>query len=153
MKKPGLPYANASSGSAAIAEIEKILRRFGCANFGTMTDWERGVLMLQFTYRERRVSLEASWRGYAELWLKENPYGHLRRKTKHEYEMEARKRGEMAVPSILRDWVKGQITAVEIGLMPFEHAFMPHMLMNDGTRLIDRAVLLLEGPAKAGATQ
>lgn len=141
-----LPYENARSGSAALAEAEKFLRKFGCSNFGVMNDWDRGLVICQFTWKSRQVHLEASWRGYAELWLKENPWTHKRRSTRADWEIEAKRRGEMAVPSILRDWIKGQITAVEIGLMPFEHAFLPHMIAYDGTRLVDHAVRLLEPP-------
>lgn len=141
-----LPYENASAGSRALAEAEKLLRKFGCSNFGTMQDWERGVVICQFQWKERRVSIEASWRGYAEAWLKEHPWTHRNRSSKAAHEQEARRRGELAVPSILRDWIKGQVTAVEMGLMPFEHAFLPHMLTFDGRRLVDQAVMLLEAP-------
>lgn len=141
-----LPYSRATAGAAALGEAEKILRKFGCSNFGTMTDWDRGVLICQFTWKERRVSIEASWRGYAEAWLKENPWGHRMRRDRKAHEMLAREAGERAVPSILRDWIKGQVTAVEMGLMPFDHAFMPHMLTHDGGRLVDRAMVLLEAP-------
>lgn len=138
-----LPYEKTSAGAKALSDAEGVLRKFGCSNFGVMNDWERGVVIVQFSWKERRVSIEASWRGYAELWLKSNPWSPRTRKTRHAYEMLAKKKGEMAVPSILRDWIKGQVTAVEIGLMPFEHAFLPHMLTNDGGRLVDRAVALL----------
>ena len=142
-----LPYENATSGANALAEAERILRKFGCTNFGVMTDWERGVLICQFAWKERRVHIEASWRGYAELWLKERPYNpRHHRKSRQAYEAQAKMKGEIAVPSILRDWIKGQVTAIEIGLMPFEHAFMPHMLTFDGARLVDRMKPLLEGP-------
>jgi hypothetical protein len=141
-----LPYSNASSGVAAIGECERLLRKFGCGQFGTMNDWDRGVMVVQFQWKGRRVHLEASWRGYAEAWLKENPWSSKRRATREEWNQEAKRKGENAVPSILRDWIKGQVTAVEIGLMPFEHAFMPHMLANDGTRLIDHALKLLPPP-------
>lgn len=141
-----LPYESTTAGAKALNDAEKILRKFGCSNFGIMNDWERGVVLVQFQWKERRVSIEASWRGYAELWLKEHPYSRRARKSRQAHELDAKRRGEMAVPSILRDWIKGQVTAVEIGLMPFEHAFLPHMLTHDGQRLIDRAVLLLEGP-------
>lgn len=143
-----LPYENARSGSAALAEAEKFLRKFGCSNFGVMNDWERGLVICQFTWKTRQVHLEASWRGYAELWLKENPWSHKRRSSRTDWELEAKRHGELAVPSILRDWIKGQITAVEIGLMPFEHAFLPHMIAHDGTRLVDHAVKLLEPPKR-----
>lgn len=142
-----LPYSRATAGNNALREAENVLRKFGCSNFGVMSDWARGVLIVQFEWKNRRVSIEASWRGYAEAWLKENPYRHRRGgKSKIDHEAEAKRRGEIAAPSILRDWIKGQVTAIEMGLMPFEHAFLPHMLTHDGQRLVDRAVLLLEPP-------
>lgn len=147
MSKRPLPYDKATSGQAAYAEIEKILRAFGCSQFGVMNDWQNGAVIIQFEYRGRRISLSASWQGYASLWIKNNPYTSRTRGTREQHNEKARKRGEMAVPSILRDWIKGQCTAVECGLMPFEHAFMANMLLNDGTRLIDHAVKLLPKPS------
>lgn len=139
-----LPYQNATSGTAALVEAEKVLRRFGCDSFGVMQDWARGTLVLQFQWRERRIHLEASWAGYAAAWLKENPYTHRKRCTKAEHEAEAKKRGEMAAPSILRDWVKAQVTAIEVGLMPFDHVFMPHMLAPDGRRVVEHMQSVLQ---------
>lgn len=144
-----LPYENATSGTAALVEAEKVLRRFGCDNFGTMQDWTRGCLIIQFGWKERRIHLEASWAGYAAAWLKEHPYSHRMRRTFPEHIEEARRRGELAAPSILRDWVKAQVTAIEIGLLPFDHAFMPHMLAPDGRRLVEhmQSVLQIGAPA------
>ena len=145
-KKTSLPYADATSGQRAYEEIEKILRGFGCTQFGVMNDWQNGAVILQFQYRGRQVSITASWHGYAALWVKQHPYSARSRRTAKQHEELARKKGETAVPSILRDWIKGQTTAVETGLMPFDHAFMSHMLMADGSRLIDHAVKLLPAP-------
>lgn len=142
----GLPYENATSGIKALGEAERILRRFGCSNFGTMTDWDRGVLIVQFTWNERRVHIEASWRGYAERWLDENPWSSQRQSTAKEWELKAKDKGEKAVPSIVRDWIKGQVTAIETGMMPFEHAFVGHMLAHDGRRLMDHTLPLLDAP-------
>ena len=143
-----LPYEDASTGNAAFTEAEKILRRFGCDNFGVMQDWARGITIVQFRWRERTVKLEASWAGYSAAWLKENPYTHRRKSSRTEWEAKARTKGQLAVPSILRDWIKAQVTAIEVGLMPFDHVFMPYMLANDGRRVIDHmeSVLQLEGP-------
>lgn len=44
----------------------------------------------------------------------------------------------IAVNSILRDGCKGQVTAVECGLMPVEAAFMAHMITNDGRTIQQR---------------
>lgn len=70
-----MPYENATSGGAALEDIRKLLTKFGCARFGTMTDQERGELIVQFTYRGRDITAKASYKGYAAAWLKEHPYG------------------------------------------------------------------------------
>ncbi len=140
MSRPSkIPYERADS-QYALRDTERLLKRFGCQNFGSMTDWERGVLIVQFSWRGRQIHIEVSWRGYAEMYMRAHD---LHSGTD---ENKARALGERVAPSIVRDWIKGQLTAVECGMMPFEHAFMPHMLMHDGTRLVDHAVKMLEGP-------
>lgn len=133
-----IPYQTSTAGASALAELQKILGKFGCATFGTMTDVERGMTIVQFRWRDRNVSLEASWKGYAVAWLKENPYSHRSRGTRQQHEARAMEQAKISVCSILRDWVKGQVCAVECGIMSFEAAFMPHMLLPTGERVIDR---------------
>ena len=41
-----------------------------------------------------------------------------------------------AVNSILRDWVKAQMTAIETGIMSFEEVFLPHMLTHTGESVV-----------------
>ena len=135
-----IPYQSSTAGASALAELQKILGKFGCATFGTMTDVERGMTIVQFRWRDRNVSLEASWKGYAVAWLKENPYTFRSRGTRQQHEARALEQAKISVCSILRDWVKGQVTAVECGIMSFEAAFMPHMLLPTGERLIDRVI-------------
>lgn len=55
-----------------------------------------------------------------------------------DWETAALMQGQKAVNSILRDWIKGQITAVECGILSFEGVFMPYMITADGRPLIDR---------------
>jgi hypothetical protein len=133
-----LPYATATSGDKALIDLQKTLAKFGCQSFGTMTDAERGCTVVQFKHRGRVVSLEASWKGYATAWMKANPYTHHTRGTRQQYEQKALKQAQTSVCSVLRDWVKGQVTAVECGVMSFEAVFMPHMLTNNGKRVIDQ---------------
>ncbi len=57
---------------------------------------------------------------------------------RNQYAQKALAQAQASVCSVLRDWVKGQITAVECGIMSFETAFMPHMLLPNGQRVIDR---------------
>jgi len=59
--------------------------------------------------------------------------------TKAEHEAKALQIGSVAVYSILRDWIKSQITVIEIGVMSFEGAFLSHFMLPDGRRVIDVA--------------
>lgn len=134
-----LPYENSTAGDKALMELQRTLGKFGCQSFGTMTDAERGCTIVAFKWRNRQIQLEASWKGYGTAWLKAHPWKHSSRgPNKEEHHQRAIKQAQMSVCSVLRDWVKGQITAVECGVMSFEAAFMPHILLPNGQRVIDR---------------
>jgi hypothetical protein len=132
-----LPYENATSGAGALDDIRKVLTRFGCARFGTMTDNEAGELIVQFTYRGRDVSVKASFRGYAAAWLNEHPYNQSRmRRTRAQHEAGAMDQAQISVCSVLRDWIKGQITAIEVGILTFEGAFLGQILLPSSGRTV-----------------
>lgn len=134
----GLPYENTTSGNNAINDIQKMLRGFGCNKFGTGEDFETGDLFVQFEHRGRMVNLKASAKGYAAAWLREHPWNASRsRITRAEHESKALQIGGIAVYSILRDWVKGQVTAIEIGMMSFEAAFLSHIMLPSGLSVIE----------------
>lgn len=135
-----IPYQGATSGSAAREEITKTLRKFGCESVGFMDDFEDRSIILAFKHRGRAIQLKASANGWAALYLKENPWTSRRRCSKREWEEAAVKQGLVAINSILRDWVKGQVTAVECGLLSFDGVFMPYMLTNDGRPLVERVM-------------
>lgn len=141
-----LPYSTATAGDRALVELQRTLATFGCQSFGTMTDAEKGVTIVQFRWRNQTVALHASWKGYAQAWLKENPFNSWSKGSRHDYEQKALAKAQVAVCSVLRDWVKGQVTAVECGVMSFEAAFMSHMLLPTGERVIDRVQNLLPAP-------
>lgn len=145
-----IPYAGATSGANARDEITKILRRFGCESVGFMDDFEKHEILLAFTHRGRPVQLRASAKGWAQMFIKANPWSSQRRSSRQEWEQAALRQGHIAVNSILRDWIKGQVTAVECGILSFEAVFMPHMITNDGRPLIERVADLLppEQPSK-----
>ena len=125
-----LPYENSTAGDRALAQLQQTLSKFGCQAFGTGVDVERVLTVVTFKWRDRTVKLEASWKGYAQA-LKRNGWRDDGR---------ALAQARTSVCSVLRDWVKGQTTAVECGVMSFEAAFMPHMLLKDGRRVIDHVV-------------
>jgi hypothetical protein len=134
-----LPYETATSGDKALTELQRTLAKFGCQSFGIMTDNEKGATIVQFRWNNRIISLEASWKGYVAAMLKNKPYKiSYSRCTRSEHEEKAFKQAKISVCSILRDWIKGQVTAVECGIMTFDAAFMPHMLLPSGERVIDR---------------
>jgi hypothetical protein len=146
-----LPYENATSGANALEEIGKILTRFGCARFGTMTDNEAGELLVQFSHRGKDVSVKASYRGYAAAWLKAHPHSGRMKASRPQHEKNALEQAKISVCSILRDWVKSQITMIEIGILSFEGAFLGQILLADGKTVLDHAaasgLLQVEGSA------
>jgi hypothetical protein len=149
MRRPktvSVPYAGANSGLKAREEITKILRRLGCESIGFMDEYEKGEVLLAFSHRGRQVQLRASARGWANLYLKARPWTGHRRTSRHDYEQAALRQGHIAVNSVLRDWVKGQVTAIETGILSFEAVFFSHMITSSGQTVLERAVELLPKP-------
>ena len=142
------PYAEATSGVAARDEITRLLRRFGCESIGFMDDYEKHEVLLVFKHRGRQMQLRASAKGWAALYLKEHPYNYRHKHNEQTHRERALTQGQVAVNSILRDWIKGQIMAIETGILSFEAVFFPYMLTNSGQPVYERAELLglLEAP-------
>lgn len=147
-----LPYENATSGDRAIKDMQKLLQEFGCGSFGQMMNFETGELLVQFTYRGQQVSVKASANGYAAAWLRKHPFTQRMRGSKADYERKAKQIGGVAVYSILRDWIKGQITAVETGVLSFEGAFLGQLMLKNGKTVMEHAVAsgLLQIENKSG---
>jgi len=87
-----------------------VLRRLGCEEIGFYDKFDQHEVLLQFMHRGRQVQLPASAKGWAQMFLKEQPWNYNRRSTRQEYEQAALRQGHIAVNSILRDWIKGQVT-------------------------------------------
>lgn len=135
--KVSLPYENTTSGEKALDEVRKMLTKFGCNKFGTMTDTEMGEVMVQFEYRGRQVHVKASARGYAAAWLKENPWSYRSKRTQDEHKRRASDQGQIAIYSILRDWIKGQVMAIECGILTFEGAFLGQIFLPSGRTVLE----------------
>jgi hypothetical protein len=146
-----LPYANATSGKKATTEIERTLKAFGASSFGQHEDFDKGEVIVQFSWRNRDVMIKASGKGYAALWLKHHPWTYRMRTDRVEYERRALQKGQIAVYSMLRDWIKGQITAIGTGMLSFEAAFLGQIMLPSGQTVMERieqdAVLPLPPPA------
>ncbi|WP_042792758.1 hypothetical protein [Achromobacter insolitus] len=150
-----LPYSSATSGEKALGEIQKLLRAFGCSKFGSMVDDGAGELLVQFEYRGRQVSVKASTKGYAAAWLKEKPWTTRMHCTRQQHEAKALDIASVAVYSILRDWIKGQIMAIETGILSFEGAFLGQIMLPSGRTVLEHATHanLLSAPAAAQVPQ
>ena len=133
-----LPYENATSGRNAMVEIQAILRGFGATSFSFSEDFATSDLLVAFQRQGRNVVMRASARGYAAAWLKHHPWSNRMRATKQEHEAKALKVGQVAVYSILRDWVKGQVTAIETGMLTFEGAFLGQILLPNGNTVLQQ---------------
>lgn len=132
-----VPYESATSGAAAREETTRLLRRMGCESVGFMDDFATHEVVLAFTHRGRAVQLRASATGWAAMFLRAHPWGRRTRSTRQDHEAKALRQGLIAVNSIIRDWVKGQVTAAECGIFSFEAVFMPHMLTPSGKTLLE----------------
>ena len=147
-----LPYESSTSGEKALGEIQKILRGFGCNKFGSMVDDGEGTILVQFEYRNRQCSVKASINGYAAAYLKAHKPARYEDSGKtRAREAKAMQIASVAVYSILRDWIKGQVTAIETGILSFEGAFLGQILLpggKTGEEYVKHTKLLpaLEGP-------
>jgi hypothetical protein len=130
-----LPYEGATTGKKALAEMEKTLRTFGATSLGAMENFDTEELIVQFTWRDRDVTIRASGKGYAALWMKRHRWSS--REFRHNYERRALEKGKVARYSILRDWIKGQVTAVECGIMSFDAAFLGYIMLPSGETVME----------------
>jgi len=134
-----IPYTHAASGQKARLEVISLLRQFECDQIGFMDDFNTHSVILAFIHKDRKVQITASAIGWAKMYLAAHPWTSARKTTEENYQRSALKQGLVAVNSMLRDWVKGQVTMIECGLMTFEHAFAAHMLTADGKPLLEAA--------------
>lgn len=130
----GFPYENATSGKAALIDMQKVLQSFGATSFGVMERWESGDVIVQFELRGRRIQVAANSYGYTKAWLTRNKT----QKYNTEHQNRAIKLGQTAVYSILRDWIKGQVTAIEVGMLTFDQAFLSHIVLDSGETVMER---------------
>lgn len=146
------PYANASSGHRARDDIRELLAGFGCKSVGFMDDFEDQTVLLAFRYKEKNIQLKASAKGWARLYCRNSPRSPRSRTPTSQYESAALRQGMIAVNSILRDWIKGQMTAIECGVTQFDHVFLPYMVMPNGQTVAESVgPQLLEGKVADGA--
>ena len=86
-------------------------------------------------------------------YLRAHPYNSSRhRLSLVAYQRKALDIASIAVYSILRDWIKGQVTAIETGILSFEGAFLGQLMLPTGRTVLEEYAsqhTLIEGPASA----
>src|SRR5438132_10390355 len=75
-RNPPRPAFNTLARSLASKRVRKSpsLRRTGCEEIGFMDNYNEHAVLLAFTHRGRRVQLNASAKGWAQLYLKVHPW-------------------------------------------------------------------------------
>ena len=136
--KSGIPYETATSTRSQDETKKLLLEKLGCEEAGYYDKPATHEIMLQFKRRGCAVQIQVSAKGWAALYLKRHPWNYSRHGTRQQHEEAALKQGQIAANSMLRDWIKGQVTAIESGILSFEAVFMPFMLTSDGRPLHER---------------
>lgn len=132
-----IPYAEATSGHRARADITEMLQKAGCTQVGILDNFEAAELVLSFVHRGRPFLMRASTKGWAAWYLRQNRWNSRRKATEVDWRARAQRQGMIAVSSILRDWCKGQVTAIECGILSFEAAFGLHLVGSDGRTMVE----------------
>jgi hypothetical protein len=135
-----IPYAKATSGEKARGEITKLLRSMGCDEITFQDRFSEGVLVVAFRIRGSIYKLEASARGWARWWLRHNPHSSRHRTSKAQHEAKALDQGLIAINSVLRDYVRGMVTAIECNALSIEQAMLGHRLLGNGQTVMDHLV-------------
>ncbi|MEY2849632.1 MAG: Leptospira phage [Actinomycetota bacterium] len=107
------------------AEIENVLKKYGCDAF--VSGWSPDGAMIQFAYRGRSAKV-------AIPYPKEHSQAKLERAQRQRWR-------------ILLLLVKAQLESVRCGLQSFEEAFLPWMLLLDGSTVAETMIPQLP-PAK-----
>ncbi|MBO0719047.1 MAG: hypothetical protein J2P55_17190 [Rhizobiales bacterium] len=136
--RSSLPYAYARSGRDARDEIIRVLTKLGCTEVGFLDNFEDHTVTLHFKHRSHTVCLRVDAQGWVKLFLRTNPHTSRNKMSREEYEQRIIEQGQISVNSILRDWVKGQVTAIECGIVSFEDVFLPFTMLPSGETVSER---------------
>lgn len=140
-----LPYSSSTAGSAREKEIRNTLRSVGASAVGFMVDDDKDEIIAQFRLNGREVTIPINVGAYQRLWLTQNPHTGRMRSTPKEYAAKARLQAEIASWAVLADWIKAQAAMMACGFYDADTAFLPHIRLPDGRRLIE-AIAGPEGP-------
>jgi len=113
------------------AEIESMLRRYGAAQFVSGWDADRAMIGFSANARQLRFVLNMPDPKNVKFTRRATKYSHVQRTAEDArrlYDQEVRRLWRALTLSI-----KGKLEAVESGIETFEEAFMPHIVLPDGS--------------------
>lgn len=108
------------------AEIEKLLRRYGAAQF--ISGWDENKGMIGFTMENRQVKFILPMPRRDDF--KQTPTGRWRR-SENSIDL-AWERGQRSSWRALKLVIKAKLESVAAGIFTFEQEFMPHIVLPDG---------------------
>lgn len=133
-----LPYTNSKCNPVqAQARIQKLLIKFGVDKISFTLDVKRGELAISFVYKGYPVRLPVNYAALADRYLAEDPYTTRKMTSKAEWIAAKQEIASRAAYSILEDFLKGSITMVDMGVLPFEDIFIGSFVHASGRRLGD----------------
>lgn len=128
--------------SKSIADIEAVLTRYGATAFSYAWDNARGAAAIQFCMRDRTLRFLLPMPDREDREFTHTPARGERRSA-----TAAAAAYEQAVRSKWRSLllvVKALLEAVEAGILPFDSAFLPHIVLPDGSTVADQAIPAVE---------
>lgn len=129
-------------------EIEKLLMQRGAAQFGTITDIERGMAIIGFKYKGLQIQMQIPLpdRKHKDFTMKKKGWGHnTDEKAYALYEGEIRRRWRCLALAL-----KAKMVSVADGVTTFEKEFLPYVVTADGTTIGDKLAPMLEAAKATG---
>lgn len=133
-----LPYMNSRCNPVQSQQrIQKMLVKFGVDRISFDTNLKDGELSIKFLYKGIPVKLPVNYARLADRYLDEDPYTDRKRISEEDWIANKREIASRAAFSILEDFLRGAITMVEMGVLPFEDVFIGSFINSKGIRLGD----------------
>lgn len=126
-------------------EIERVLLRFGATAQMWGRDDEVGIVLVRFRRRARGYEFRLQLPRIEEFEL--TPTGKYRSK---DVQLKAREQEERRRFRSLANYIKATLDAVDSGIIDFETAFLPHLLLPTGETLARRLEPEIERALEGG---
>lgn len=123
----------AVSSERSRAEIESLLRKYGASGFGYM--WKGASAVIVFEMRDRRIRFTLPLPDESDQRYRKTPTGRIKRNQSSvsaAWEQDCRSRWRS-----LTLCIKAKLESVASEIESFEEAFLPHIVLPDGSTVGD----------------